>query len=61
MADNTHTLILDVTGIPEVLFGMFKQMADMLREEADSEADPRLQRKLRELAARFEAGQSHVQ
>ena len=42
---------------PELLFGMRSEMANVLREVADAEADARVARRLREIAAAFEAGQ----
>lgn len=55
MAD--ATLKIDVLNFPEALHAMTSRLAFILREEADAEADPRIQRRLREIAARFEAGQ----
>lgn len=42
---------------PEMLAAIRKSFADMLREEADAEADPRLARKLRAIALAFEVDQ----
>jgi hypothetical protein len=50
-------LEIKLTEWPEGLHMIVSRLSAILREEADAEADPRLQRKLREIAARFEAGQ----
>lgn len=50
-------LTLDIKNIPELIFEVRREMARVLREEADTEADPRMARRLRELSDRFEAGQ----
>jgi PHD/YefM family antitoxin component YafN of YafNO toxin-antitoxin module len=50
-------ITLDLINWPEGLAMVRSELAKMLREEADSDADPRIARKLREIAARFEAGQ----
>jgi hypothetical protein len=52
----SSTLTIKVTEWPEALFAMRKAMADMLRAEAEAEGDPNFARKLRALAADFEAG-----
>lgn len=49
-------LVLDIRGMPEVLADVQLYVAKVLREEADKESDPRVQRKLREIAARVETG-----
>lgn len=51
------TIRLDVRGIPELVWSLRAEMAAMLREEADGEADPRVARRLAAVAAAFEAGQ----
>ena len=48
---------VNIEKMPEVIHRLMQQIADALRLEADSEADPRVARKLRAIAARFEAGQ----
>lgn len=53
----TGHVTINVEKMPEVIHGLMRRMSDILREEADAESDPRVQRKLREIAARFEAGQ----
>lgn len=49
-------LTIDVMNMPELIFHIRMEFAGVLREEADSEADPRIARRLREIAARFETG-----
>lgn len=57
MADGKiATVTVDVLNVPELIYNVRNQCADMLREEADSEANPRIARRLRELAAAFEVG-----
>jgi hypothetical protein len=53
----TSTVTIDVKNIPELVHCVMAQCAERLREEADSEADPRIASRLREIAASFEAGQ----
>ena len=48
---------IDVRGIPEMVHSVMRKCADRLREDADSEADPRVAARLREIAATFETGQ----
>ena len=52
------TLTVDVRNMPDLIFEVRKEMAKVLRDEAETEADPRIGRRLREIAARFEAGAS---
>jgi hypothetical protein len=47
---------IEITKFPEALWAMRKELAGLLRSEADAEADPRIARRLREIAATFEAG-----
>lgn len=47
---------LSVRNMPEVLSALRESLARILREEADAEADPRVARRLREIAAEFEVG-----
>ncbi len=54
MADGHITI--DMTKWPEALFAIRKEMAKLLRDEAETESDPRFARRLRELADVFEAG-----
>lgn len=48
---------INVANWPEMLFAIRAEMSRRLREEAESESDPRLQRKLHKIADRFEVGQ----
>lgn len=48
---------LDIRGIPEVMHAVIRRVAQLLREQADYEADPRVGERLREIAAQMEAGQ----
>lgn len=50
-------LTIDVKNMPELIHALLVRMSNLLREEAESESDPRVARKLLEIAARFEAGQ----
>jgi len=52
-----NTLTIKVTQIPELVWSARKAMADVLRREAESESSPATARRLREIAAMFEAGQ----
>jgi hypothetical protein len=49
---------ISVRDMPELMAEMRVALADLLREDAGAEADPRIARRLRELAAEFEAGLS---
>lgn len=53
----TASLAMDVRGIPELVSALRREMADMLREQAEAEASPHTAARLRALAAAFEAGQ----
>jgi hypothetical protein len=53
----TSTVTIDLLNWAEGLAEMRASMARILREEAEADADPRVSRKLVEIAARFEAGQ----
>ncbi len=50
-------ITVSVEDMPETLVYMRNELAAILRAEADSEADPRIARRLRSIAASFEAGQ----
>jgi hypothetical protein len=54
------SLTISITGIPEAMAELRHGLADLLREEAGAEADPRVARRLREVAATFEVGLSRV-
>jgi hypothetical protein len=51
------TIEIKLTEWPEGLARLRSELARILREEADADADPRVSRKLREIATRFEVGQ----
>lgn len=50
-----EALAISITDIPEALAGMRRELAKLLREVAGGEA-PAVARRLREVAAAFEAG-----
>jgi hypothetical protein len=50
------TVSVDVRNMPEVIAEILSLCATRLREEADSEADQRIARRLMEIAADFETG-----
>ena len=56
--DKTMTVVIDMINWPEALFTIRQELARQLREEADSDGDPRVTRKLRDVADRFEIGQA---
>jgi hypothetical protein len=45
---------IDVLNTPELIFRVRREFAEMLRYEADTEGNPAVARRLRELAADFE-------
>jgi hypothetical protein len=47
---------LRISDMPEVLAAMRREIATLLRDEAESEADPRIARRLCALADTFEVG-----
>lgn len=49
-------LSIRIADMPDVLHAMIRRLADTLREEANSEAVPHTARRLRQIAADFEAG-----
>lgn len=49
--------VVDVRGVPELVWQARHELAGLLRKEAEAEADPRLARRLAAIAADFEAGQ----
>lgn len=49
-------LTINVENMPEVIARIRVEMAGVLRHEADAEADPRVARRLREIADIFEVG-----
>lgn len=48
---------LNVERMPEMIWAARREMAQMLREVAQAESDPRVTRKLHEVADAYEAGQ----
>jgi hypothetical protein len=48
---------LSVEKMPEVIASLRHELAEILRDVAEIESDPRVARRLREIAASFEAGQ----
>lgn len=50
------TLTLDIRGVPEVIAEVQARLRRLLQEEADAQADPRVARALRKVAADFEVG-----
>lgn len=53
----TGHIIIDIEKMPEIIHAMRVRMAELLREQAASESDPRVSIRLLETAAQFEAGQ----
>lgn len=53
----TGTIVLDVRGIPEVIQAVRAECAEILRDDAESESNPAVARRLRQIASAFEAGQ----
>lgn len=51
---------VDLRQVPEVLWEMRHQLAQILRVKAGAEADPRVAKRLREVAAAFETGEGAV-
>lgn len=51
------TIVVDLRNVPEIVWGLRREMAMILRDEAEADADPRIARRLRALADGFEAGQ----
>lgn len=49
-------IVVDVQGMPEVIFAVRKEMANLLRRESNTETHPLLSKRLRQLADEFEAG-----
>ena len=49
-------LVIDVRGVPEVVWSCRHALATLLREAADAEVSNAVAVRLREVAARFEAG-----
>lgn len=51
------TVTIDVRYVPELIWGLRKEMASIIRQEAEAESDIRVQRRLHVIAAVFETGQ----
>lgn len=49
-------LTINVEKMPEMIARLRLEFSNLLREEAEAEADPRIARRLREIAAIFEVG-----
>lgn len=56
MAKFDSRITLNVEGLPKALAALRREEAKMLRSWAEAEADPRVAQRLRELAAKCEAG-----
>lgn len=48
---------IDVANVPEVVHACIKRLVDVLRHEAGKEVNPAVAKRLRSIAAKFEAGQ----
>lgn len=57
MAARQMQMRIDVLHVPELVWQTRQAMANLLREEAETEADQRFALRLREIAAVFEVGQ----
>lgn len=55
MASNELTVVVDVKNVPEIVFELRREMAKILRDEAEGE-HPLVAKKLREVADVFEVG-----
>lgn len=51
-------ITVNLVGLPEIVCAAHKAIADILRKEADSERNPAVAKRLRELANDFEIGGS---
>ena len=56
MANIEATFVVDVRGVPELIWQTRAARAAILRAEADAESNPAVARKLRAIADEFEAG-----
>jgi hypothetical protein len=56
MAPRGLSMTLSVKDLPEMVWLLRSSMAELLRDEASTEADPRIARRLREIADVFEVG-----
>lgn len=57
MASRQTVIEIDVRGVPELISDVRAEMAKILRDEADADADPRISRRLISIADAFECGQ----
>lgn len=60
MSDEQKGRVRRIRIDPRLLWEWRHQIADIVREVADAEADPRVAQRLREIGARFEAGISRL-
>lgn len=51
------TIVVDLRHVPEIVWGLRREVATILRDEAEADADPRIAARLRQIADGFEAGQ----
>lgn len=51
-------ITINLESMPKTLAALRRELARITREVGDAEADPRVGRRLREIADAFEAGQS---
>lgn len=51
------SIVISFERMPEMLWAMRHELAKILRAEAGAESDPRVARRLIEIAATFETGQ----
>jgi len=49
---------VSLTDLPEVIWGLRKELASILRTEADKETSGYVRQRLHEIASAFEAGQA---
>ena len=50
------TATISLTGLPEVIYGIRCEVATIIMEVAEAEADPRVAERLRKIASEFAAG-----
>lgn len=60
MASKAH-IVVDVLNCAEALYLIRHEIAEFTRRVAGAEPDPRVARRLREIAAAFEAGQAKTE
>jgi hypothetical protein len=54
---STHTIEIRIADMPEVIFALRRELAKVLKREAEAETDPTVARRLYETADKFEIGQ----